>query len=100
MLIFLSNVLINVDHGSLPGCSSQIERSLNMNEASFGTLGSIVYAGLTLGSMVAVVVYEKASLIKPALFLTLGCNSGAIFLFGISESYLYDIGLRFSVGFF
>lgn len=71
-----------------------------MNEASFGTLGSIVYAGLTLGSLVAVVVYQKASWIKPALVITLGCNAGAIYLFGISRHYVIDVGLRFSIGFF
>jgi len=30
--IFLSNVFINIDHGSLPGCSIQIKESLNMND--------------------------------------------------------------------
>jgi hypothetical protein len=30
-LVFLSNVFINVDHGSLPGCSIQIKHDFNMN---------------------------------------------------------------------
>lgn len=32
-LVFLSNVLINVDHGTLPGCSIEIQNSLGMDYA-------------------------------------------------------------------
>jgi hypothetical protein len=52
-LVFLSNVFINVDHGSLPGCSNDIKADLNIGNLEFGTLGSVVYGGLTLGSAVA-----------------------------------------------
>lgn len=56
-MIFLSNVLINVDHGTLPGCANQFSDTLDINQASFGTIGSIVYAGLSLGSTVAIVAF-------------------------------------------
>jgi len=59
-----------------------------------------VYAGLSLGSSVAIVVYQKANLIKPALVLSLGCNAAAIYVFGISDNFYYDATLRFFIGFF
>lgn len=31
VLVFFSNVLINIDHGSLPGCSVEIKHDLGMN---------------------------------------------------------------------
>ena len=70
-----------------------------MNQAEFGTIGSIVYAGMTLGSTVVIVVFQKASLIKPSLVFSLGCNAGLIYLFGISNEFIIDAGLRFMIGF-
>ena len=58
-LVFLSNVFINVDHGSLPGCSVQIKKDFVMNNLQFGILGSIAYGGLTLGAGVATGIYNK-----------------------------------------
>ena len=71
-LVFVSNVLINVDHGTLPGCSIEIQNSLGMDYAQFGTLGSIVYAGLVPGSIVATIAFEKAHFIKGIMFCSLG----------------------------
>lgn len=31
VLIFLSNVLINVDHGALPGCFDQVKEKFSIN---------------------------------------------------------------------
>ena len=98
--IFLSNVFINIDHGSLPGCSIQIKGDLNMNDFQFGLLGSIVYGGLTCGAGVATGVYSKAKWAKPTLVATLLLNSIAIFLFTLSKSFYIDAGLRFLIGFF
>ena len=100
VLIFLSNVFINVDHGSLPGCSVEIKNDLDMNDFEFGVLGSVVYGGLTLGSAVATAVFSKAKLVKPALALTLLLNALCIFLFTISPSFYIDAFLRFLIGFF
>jgi|TARA_B110001450_G_scaffold255794_1_gene284276 hypothetical protein len=65
----------------------------------FGTIGSIVYLGISLGATIAMGVFQKAKFIKAAIVLTLGCNTGAIFIFGRSDSYVEDVGLRFVVGF-
>jgi hypothetical protein len=57
ILIFLANVFCNVDHGTLPGCSLQIKEDVGLNDLEFGSLGSVVYGGITVGSAVATVVF-------------------------------------------
>ena len=52
-----------------------------------------------MGAAIAVIVFQKAKFIKAALVLTLGCNTGLIFLFGRSTNFLYDATIRFFVGF-
>jgi len=99
-LVFLSNVFINVDHGSLPGCSNQIKADLNMNNFQFGILGSIVYGGLTLGAGIATGVYNKAKWIKPTLAASLLCNALSIWIFTLTNSFYFNAFLRFWIGFF
>ena len=100
VVIFLSNVFLNVDHGSLPGCSVEIKQDLSMNDFQFGLLGSVVYGGLTLGAGVATGVFNSPKWIKPTLCLTLACNAVAIWLFTVTKSFYFDAFLRFCIGFF
>mmetsp|Transcript_2660 Transcript_2660/g.4134 ORF Transcript_2660/g.4134 Transcript_2660/m.4134 type:complete len:191 (+) Transcript_2660:411-983(+) len=99
-LIFLSNVFINVDHGSLPGCSNNIKDDLGIGNLEFGTLGSIVYGGLTLGSAVATWVYRFDHWVKPTLVLTLAMNCLTLWVFTLTNSFYFDAFLRFLLGFF
>jgi hypothetical protein len=45
--------MINVDHGSLPGCFDAIKGKLEVGNLGFGILGSIVFVGLIFGSIAA-----------------------------------------------
>ena len=100
VLVFLSNVFLNIDHGSLPGCSVEIKADLNMNDFQFGLLGSVVYGGLTLGAGVATGLFNNSKYIKPTLCITLACNALAIWLFTVTKSFYFDAFLRFCIGFF
>ena len=100
LLIFFSNVFINVDHGSLPGCSNNIKADLHIENLEFGTLGSVVYGGLTLGSAVATWVYRYDAWVKPTLLLTLSMNSITLWVFTLTNSFYFDAFLRFMLGFF
>ena len=99
-MVFLSNIFINVDHGSLPGCSNQMHDEVGLNLFQFGILGSIVYGGLTLGAGVATGVFSKPKLIKPALVLSLMLNSVCIGLFTLIPNFYFMASLRFGIGFF
>ena len=50
---FFANLFVNVDMGILPAGSLVLKDELGMNNAGFGFLGSIVYVGQTLGSILA-----------------------------------------------
>ena len=45
------NLLNNVDHGVLPAGSITIKRDLTVGNMRYGMIGSVVFAGLTLGKL-------------------------------------------------
>jgi sugar phosphate permease len=99
-LIFFSNILINVDHGTLPGSTKEIEKKLNIGDFQFGMLGSVVYGGLTLGSAVATMLFTNGDKIKPAIAGSLLCNAICLLVFTRSHDFLLSCALRFCIGFF
>ena len=56
--------MVNFDHGTLPGCSEPIMTKFQIENIGFGSLGTIVYAGLTIGSAVAAKAYSNSKTIK------------------------------------
>ena len=99
-MIFVANVFCNVDHGSLPGCSNEIKDDVGLNDLEFGTLGSVVYGGITFGSALATGVFSRTSWIKPIIVITLALNSAALWVFTIAKEFYIMAGLRFMIGFF
>ena len=71
-----------------------------MNDFQFGLLGSIVYAGLTLGAGVATAVYSNPKRSKPTLITTLIMNAVCLCAFPMSPWFYLDAGLRLAIGFF
>lgn len=98
--VFISNVWINVDHGSLPGAADHIMADMNMNPFEFGMLGSVVYGGLVVGGGVATGVYNNSSRAKKALIFTLLFNSVLIYIFTLFKSFYLAAFTRFWLGFF
>ena len=47
----ITNNVINLDHGIIPACSSQLRAELMIDDVSLGLLGSIVFLGIVLGSI-------------------------------------------------
>lgn len=81
MIIFVSNILINVDHGSLAGCSVELKHDLKMNDVQYGILGSIAYCGILVGSMVATGLFNNEDLIKCTLLVSLFFNCITLYIF-------------------
>eukprot|EP00347_Sterkiella_histriomuscorum_P015691 403356061 len=97
-MIFVCNLLINIDHGSIPAATLNLKKDLNIDNVELGVLGSLVYLGLTVGSMVATPIfsYMKA---KYILILSFLLNAGSLILFTVSTN-LWILSLsRFLVGF-
>ena len=40
--IFITNILINFDHGTIPAALTEIKNDLNLSNANIGILGSLV----------------------------------------------------------
>jgi len=59
-----------------------------------------VFAGLTVGSIVATGLYSKGHLIKPTLCASIILNAISLLLFTTSTSYYYLLFLRGLTGFF
>ena len=57
MLLFMASTLVNVDHGSIPGCSEEIMKKFDSDNFAFGAMGTAVYAGLTVGSAIGTKAY-------------------------------------------
>ena len=100
IVIFISNVVINIDHGVLPACYQQIQAKLKMNELQYGILGSFVFGGLMLGSFVSTGVYSKGHYIKPVLISSLILAATCLVLFVLTNSYTFSLFLRGATGFF
>jgi hypothetical protein len=99
-LIFYTNILINVDHGSLPGCSIQIKEDLDLNDFQFGVIGAVVFGGLTFGSIFATAIYSKSNWIKLTLVGSITMNGLALFAFTLTDDFYLDTFLRIVIGFF
>jgi MFS transporter, Spinster family, sphingosine-1-phosphate transporter len=53
MMVFILNLIINIDHGVMPAGAIIIRNDLGQSNTQYGLLGSIVFAGLVVGSLAA-----------------------------------------------
>jgi predicted MFS family arabinose efflux permease len=72
---------------------------VGLNDLEFGTLGSVVYGGIILGSAVATAIFQRSSWIKPLLSLTLTLNCLSLWLFTLIEEFYIMAAIRFFIGF-
>jgi hypothetical protein len=49
VVIVLTNLMVNMDHGILPACIDVIRNDINIGNKEVGLVGSIVYLGLVAG---------------------------------------------------
>ena len=92
--------MINVDHGSLPGCFNAIKEKLEVGNLGFGILGSIVFVGLIFGSIAASGLFSQGNWIKPTLLFALALNALSLYAFTLSNSFYLMVIVRGVIGFF
>ena len=99
--ILFANTLINVDHGIIPAITGVLKEDLELDNAALGFLGSIVFVGLTAGSMLAGPIFNFLNA-KLILCVSWGCNIVFLFLFTIGNANFYWIMClsRAATGFF
>lgn len=49
VIIFLTNLMVNMDHGILPASTEEVRKDIGLANTSIGIMGSIVYLGLVTG---------------------------------------------------
>ena len=94
-----TNLLINIDHGIIPAATVEIKGDLNLNNFDLGLLGSLVYLGLVIGSLIAMPVYANFNT-KYILSICLFFNAFHLLLFTMSTTFLAMCYSRFTVGIF
>ena len=98
-VIAFCNILVNLDHGIIPAATKEIKKDLNIAEVELGLLGSIVYGGLLLGSLLAGQLFQKFNS-KRVIVSTVTAYIISLLMFPLSRDILI-LGLsRFLVGFF
>jgi MFS family permease len=96
---WFTQILINLDHGIIPACTSELKKDLGLDEVGLGALGSLVYLGLICGSLTAGPMFQSFSSKRIICFATL-CNLLFLLIFPVAEN-LFWLGLsRVGVGFF
>ena len=103
ILLSLTNVVLNLDHGTIPAASNEIMKELNIDEATLGTFGSLVYFGFLLGSLLLIKIIDSfnrkkmtiiATIFMAILMLTFTEINNIYFLFinrvlvGVSQSFI------------
>ena len=86
VLLFCINMCSNLDHGALPSSSPNIKKSLKLNETELGTLLSLVFGGLFLGSITAVGLFSRFKF-KNILVLSYLGNAIGLAIFAFSKNY-------------
>jgi len=99
-LNFFCSVMVNYDHGSLPGCSEQMMERFHVSSLGFGSIGTFVYAGLTVGSALGTKAYKDSKNIKMILGGSLLMNGIMLIAFTIGTNFLVHLIIRFITGMF
>lgn len=76
----LTNILINFDHGVIPAAVNQIKLDLGLNNINVGLLGSLVYLGLTLGSILTAPLFTKCNP-KIVISIAMLLNGASLIIF-------------------
>lgn len=99
LLNFLCTLLCNLDHGSLPGFSVEIKDKMNIHNFGFGMLGTAVYLGLTIGSLVGAKIFQYPAFTKITLIIAMSFNGLSLLAFIFVKDYKLAMALRFFTGF-
>ena len=58
-LFLLTCIVINMDHGVIPACTYELKKELLIKDIFLGFIGSLVFAGLMLGSLISGILFTR-----------------------------------------
>jgi MFS family permease len=97
ILFLVSNVLISMDHGSIPASINELRTQLNSYDQTIGLFGSLVYFGYIIGSMIFF-YYINTFDRKLLLLITLVGNTICLLTFVVIENIPFLFLNRIVVG--
>ena len=97
--LFLANLFFNVDMGILPAGSTAIKKDFKLDNAQFGSLGSVVYFGQTLGSALSSVVLRSCNP-KYVLIVCITLNIISLIVFTLTDIFPILMVCRMLTGVF
>ena len=97
ILYLVSNVLISMDHGSIPASINELRQQLTSYDQSIGLFGSLVYFGYIIGSMI-VFYYINTFDRKYLLLISLVGNTVCLITFVVIENIPFLFLNRIVVG--
>ena len=98
-LICIINILINCDHGAIPAGTKELKDDKNLSNIQLGTIGSLVYLGLVLGSISGGYIFSKYSS-KWVVIFSLISSCIFLYFFTVSENWETMALCRTCCGFF
>jgi sugar phosphate permease len=72
--MLIGYLCMNIDHGIMPAATKEIQDYLEIDESGIGLLGSLVYLGNALGSVILAPIIQKANpkyIVLLAIFLNI-----------------------------
>ncbi|CAI2366801.1 unnamed protein product [Moneuplotes crassus] len=99
VVICITNILVNVDHGCIPACTVTIKKDLGLDNASLGLLGSAVYCGLLAGSFTSPPTFHHFC-VKNIILVCILFNMVCLIGFTLVRDFFVLSVFRFGVGFF
>ena len=99
ILICIINILINCDHGAIPAGTKELKEAKNLSNIQLGTIGSLVYLGLILGSISGGYIFSTYAS-KWVIINSLIATCIFLYFFTVSNYYLTMAFCRVGCGFF
>lgn len=99
VLFVLMNLLLNYDTGVIPASLIEIDKEVKLSYQEEAALGSLVYLGLSIASLIVPLVFQHYSAAK-TLIVMITVNLGFCLLFSFTFNNIYVMyGARFGMGF-
>ena len=98
-ILFITNFVVNIDNGVLPACTPIMMDELKLTTEQFGTLGSIVYIGMTIGCL-ALSLFLQRMIEKIVLPIVYAFNVVTLVWFTTNKSFYSLLICRALTGLF
>ena len=99
LVLFFSNVAINLDHGAIPGATDEIGKAYHTHETELGTFGALVYFGVAVGALILIFIIHIINR-KYMIIFSLLANAVLILSFTAFNNVIYLCFNRFVTGIF